>query len=188
MASIQREGIGPGTISAGSITNVRVQPVIDDAGWRDARAIIAEHVRWVTAALGIGDMAAVQPSLRDELADLTTFYTPPRGRLLLAWLDGEVAGSVGVAVTAERTAEMKRLYVRPAARGHSLGELLVRAALRAAGDLGCHTLWLSTMPGAMDTAIALYRRLGFRDVPPVAGLDIDDALYLARPVPLPAGC
>jgi putative acetyltransferase len=182
MASIGRQDTSPGATSQGSFTNVRVGAVVDGTGWREARAIVTEHVAWISTALGIGDMVAVQPSLRDELADLTTFYTPPRGRLLLAWLDGEAAGSVGVAVTSERTAEMKRLYVRPAARGHSLGELLARAALRAAGDLGCHTLWLSTMPGPMDTAIGLYQRLGFREVPPVAGLDIDGALYLARTV------
>jgi putative acetyltransferase len=168
-----------------SVADLRVCAARTDADWRDAHAIITDHITWVATSAGIRDPFTVQPSLRGELDDLPAFYTPPHGRLFLARLDGVPVGSVGVVAAPDGTAEMKRLYVRPAARGHNLGEHLVQRALHAAGQLGCHTLQLSTMRGIMDTAIALYRRLGFVETAPFGDVDLDIMLFLARSV-LPA--
>lgn len=90
---------------------------------------------------------------------------------------------MGVITPPDGTAELKRLYVRPIARGHNLGESLVRAALRTAAEFDCHTIRLSTLPPLMNTAIAIYRRLGFREMEPFGDVDVEGLLYLARPVP-----
>jgi GNAT superfamily N-acetyltransferase len=150
-----------------------VDVVVSDRDWRHAHDLIVEYLAWADAEVGIDRIQA--PSiLQRELAELPGMYTPPRGMLLLATLEWRPVGVVGVVVDRAGYAEMKRLYVAPGARGRGLGERLVRAAMAAAADLGCQRLRLETIPGAMDTAIALYHRLGFRPTGPLAHTAIDD--------------
>src|ERR1041384_6343321 len=60
----------------------------------------------------------------EELASLPGKYAPPDGRLILAIDETGVAGCVGLRRLDEETCEMKRLYVRPAARGTGAGKTL----------------------------------------------------------------
>jgi GNAT superfamily N-acetyltransferase len=169
--------------SPAAAADIRIQAATVAQDWRAAHAIITEHIEWISASLGIEYADAAQPSLHGELATIARFYTPPHGQLFLARLDGAPAGTVGVVRSADGIAELKRLYVRPIARRHHLGEALVRAALRAAATFDCHTIRLSTLPGLMDTAIAIYRRLGFRETAPFGDVALPGLLYLARQVP-----
>lgn len=100
-----------------------------------------------------------------ELAALPAPYIPPRGALFVASVGGDVAGCVGLRPLDDRTGEMKRLYVRSAYRSHGLGERLVTAVIDAARDAGYGELRLDTLP-SMASAQALYRRLGFVEIPP----------------------
>ena len=81
----------------------------------------------------------------------------------MARLDGEVAGCVEIKRLGDVACEMKRLYVRPAARGSGLGRELVEASISRARELSYPTLRLDTLP-RMDAARALYLSLGFRPV------------------------
>jgi GNAT superfamily N-acetyltransferase len=154
----------------------------DQTDWEAARAIIHEHITWISASIGLDYADEAQPAVHRELAGLERYYTPPKGRLFLARLDAVPAGTVGVLTLADGVAELKRLYVRPIARGHNLGAALVQSAVRAADEAGCHTLRLSTLPGVMDAAISLYRRMGFHETEPYGDVSLDGLLYLARPV------
>ena len=113
----------------------------------------------------------------EELRALPGIYAPPRGRLLLATEDGSPAGCVGLHEWDGPAAEMKRLYVRPAFRGHGLGRTLTEAALSEARALGYRSVRLDTIPSLMQSAIALYRELGFREIPPYRENPIPGALY-----------
>jgi len=99
-----------------------------------------------------------------ELAGLPGDYAPPKGAMILA---REPAGVELVGCVALRpvpgspeVCEMKRLYVRPVARGSGLGRTLALAAMAEARRIGYDRMCLDTLPG-MTAAQALYRQLGF---------------------------
>jgi GNAT superfamily N-acetyltransferase len=127
----------------------------------EVRALFREYAASLSFALDFQDFD-------HELAALPGSYAPPRGALLLA----RNGGCVGLRPLDETTCEMKRLYVRPAARGTGLGLRLAEAAVAEGRRLGYARLRLDTVPG-METAQRLYHELGFREIDP----------YRANPVP-----
>jgi putative acetyltransferase len=100
-----------------------------------------------------------------ELDALPRPYVPPRGALLLAEIDGGLAGCVALRPLSEHIGEMKRLYVRPDYRAFGLGRRLVEAVIAAARSAGYRELRLDTL-ASMTAAQALYRRLGFIEISP----------------------
>ena len=113
-------------------------------------------------------------SFEEELAGLPGRYAPPQGTILLA---GDGAGVVALRALDPYTAEMKRLYVRPAFQGTGLGRALAEAVIDAARGRGYSKLRLDTLP-QMGSAIALYRKLGFVEIPAYTVNPIAGALYL----------
>ncbi|HEY3049941.1 MAG TPA: GNAT family N-acetyltransferase [Polaromonas sp.] len=116
-----------------------------------------------------------------ELADLPGSYAPPQGALLLALVDGEVAGCCALraldTVDYPNASEMKRLFVRKAFRRFGLGRQLAEAALDAARVAGYHSVLLDTLDD-MESARALYAELGFAEIPPYYHNPIAGAHYL----------
>jgi putative acetyltransferase len=168
-----------------AIAGIDICAAANPLDWSSAHTLLTDYLDWLKVAGGI-DALQLQPSLQHELADLSTWYGPPRGVLLLAYRGSLSVGLVGVQAQGTGIAEMKRLYVQPAERSSGLGEGLVRVALAAARDLGAHTLRLVTIPGLMDSAIGLYRRLGFAPTAQFGDLSLDNLLYLERAVDLGA--
>jgi GNAT superfamily N-acetyltransferase len=99
-----------------------------------------------------------------EIAGLPGPYSPPTGQLLLAQLEGQSAGCVALRKLDNDTCEMKRLYVRPDARGRHLGRQLAEAIVTEARRIGYRAIRLDTL-SSMVAARALYRSLGFRVIP-----------------------
>ena len=99
-----------------------------------------------------------------ELAALPVPYAPPNGALLIAHIDDDVAGCVGLRPIDSHIGEMKRLYVRPDYRSCGLGKQLVEAVIHTARQARYSELRLDTLP-SMAAAQALYHRLGFVEIP-----------------------
>ena len=106
-----------------------------------------------------------QQKYDEEILHLEEKYGPPKGQIYLVFVDGELAGCVGMKPSDDSHAELKRLYVRPAFRGRNLGETLTRRIMDDARKAGYRYLRLDTLPG-LKSALKLYRRLGFREIDP----------------------
>ena len=100
-----------------------------------------------------------------ELAGLPGKYAPPRGQLLLATVTDQAAGCVALREIDGTDCEMKRMFVYPEHQGQGVGRALAEAVIRDARALGYQRMLLDTSIRQAE-AQALYRRLGFRDIPP----------------------
>jgi putative acetyltransferase len=103
-------------------------------------------------------------SFDQELAGLPGDYAPPDGRLLLAEYRGQLAGCIALHRLGPGICEMKRLYLRPPFRGKGLGRVLAEAVIAEARVIGCRKMRLDTVEPVMPNAVAMYRRLGFKEI------------------------
>ena len=87
-------------------------------------------------------------------------FAPPAGRLLLVLEDDAVLGCGGLRPIAPGVVEIKRMYLRPEARGRGLGRQLLEALLAASRQEGYQQVRLDT-DGLMPAAVQLYRAAGF---------------------------
>jgi|ERR1700690_563044 putative acetyltransferase len=117
-------------------------------------------------------------SFDDELRNLPGAYGPPSGRLLLARHAGHAAGCIALRPLQAGTCEMKRLYVRPCNRGLGLGRMLAERLIAEARVLGYERMRLDTVESAMKDAVALYRRMGFKEIPPYSTIPIESGLWM----------
>jgi putative acetyltransferase len=113
----------------------------------------------------------------EELAGLPGEYARPAGRLLLASENGHAIGCGAIRRDGEDVCEMKRLYVRPAARRKGVGIALIDELVKEARAIGYQRMRLDTLP-SMTKAIAMYRALGFKEIAPYRYNPIPGSLFL----------
>jgi ribosomal protein S18 acetylase RimI-like enzyme len=145
------------------------------------RAALVAILREYEASLGI---SLCFQGFEAELSNLPGDYQPPTGQILLARdSGGDLVGCVAVRQVskAARLCEMKRLYVRPAARGTGLGGRLTIAIMNEAYRLGFRTMCLDTLP-SMAAAQSLYRALGFRETDNYNANPHPGTLFFERPL------
>ena len=151
------------------LTTPTTAPALDAA-----RQILREYA----AQLGV-DLCF--QNFEAELATLPGEYAAPQGALLLASVDGEIAGCGALRpltdVDYANACEMKRLYVRPAFRRFGIGRVLVRALMDHGIQAGYSNLLLDTLDD-MEAARGLYASLGFEEIPPYYFNPIPGAHYL----------
>jgi putative acetyltransferase len=115
----------------------------------------------------------------EEIRALPGKYAQPSGRLLLAYCDGQIAGVAALrSLDDPAVCEMKRLYVRPVFRGKLLGRALAEKLITEARDAGYQRMRLDTIRGKMDRAIALYREMGFKEVPAYYPSPVRETLFM----------
>lgn len=117
-------------------------------------------------------------SFDKELAGLPGDYAPPEGRLLLAEFEGQLAGCVALHKLDGNICEMKRLYLRPQFRGKGLGRALAETIIAEARALAYERMRLDTVEQVMKDAVAMYRRLGFKEIAPYCPNPIAGAMYM----------
>lgn len=133
--------------------------------------IFREYVTSPTVDLGFQDY-------EQEFATLPGAYAAPDGCLLLAREGDTVVGCAALRRVDALCAEMKRVYLRPAARGTGLGRQLVTAVLTEARRLGYQRVCLDVLP-EFTAAQALYRSLGFVPAAPVSFNPVPGTQFLA---------
>ena len=120
-------------------------------------------------------------NFEQELANLPGDYAVPAGALLLAFVDGQLAGCGALRALSDadngNSCEMKRLYVRPAFRRFGLGRVIAQALLDEAQGIGYSEVLLDTLDD-MEAARGLYASLGFEEIPPYYYNPIPGAHYL----------
>ena len=148
---------------------------ITDARWPDDHATVEALFREYIASL-TEDISFQNPG--DELAGLPGKYARPGGVVLIARDGAEAAGAIAYRMLEPGVAEMKRLYVRPAYRGRSLGRELANELIDDARGRGYRTVMLDTLE-SMSAARTLYRDLGFVPVEPYYDNPLPGVMYMA---------
>jgi GNAT superfamily N-acetyltransferase len=150
----------------------------------DAAALVFEYMAATQAEngrpvpAGIAELPAV---LRRECSSLQAVYRPP-GVFLIADRAGQAAGCAGLsALPGGRTAEVRRLYVRPAHRGNGIARTLMTHAHDHAARHGMTRLILDVLP-ARTTVISFYRRLGYTETGPFETESPVPMTYMERAV------
>lgn len=119
----------------------------------------------IVALLREGDAyyASLYPAESNHLLDIASLQRPDV-TFLTARRDGLLLG-FGALVDQGDYAEIKRMYVAPAARGLKLGWAILQSLEGHAAACGRHLLRLETGIRQPE-AIGLYRAAGYRDIPP----------------------
>jgi GNAT superfamily N-acetyltransferase len=152
------------------LTPFAIREATSSADIAHARELFREYAAWLAVDLCFQDFD-------QELATLPGKYAPPRGRLFLAGDDP--VGCIALRpLDEEGVGEVKRLYVRPAARGSGLGRRLVETVLSHARAIGYRELRLDTADWMSD-AVRLYAKLGFRECPPYYHNPMPGVVYMS---------
>lgn len=116
-------------------------------------------------------------NFEQELSLLPGKYAPPNGRLYLAYVQSELAGSIALRPLDEDRCEMKRLYVRSKFRGHNLGRVLAEKVITEAKQIGYKQILLDTFD-TMTAAQNLYHSLNFYEIPAYCLNPMDGVRYM----------
>ena len=136
--------------------DIRISEATSDTDIAAVREIFLEYLEFVQAYLG--QDVSFQGTAK-EFADFPQTYDA----LFLARLDGAPIAACGLKPFKPGICELKRLYCRPAGRGHNLGLKLSTAAIDKARSLNYETIYLDTDHG-LTHANAIYETLGFQDI------------------------
>ena len=111
-----------------------------------------------------------------ERASLPGVYVPPHGRLLLARMWSDAAGTIALRRLSETACEVKRLFVRPRYRGQGVARALLHRVIEEARDAGYAEMFCDTQPD-MTPARQLYTQAGFFEVGPYSPTPTEGAVY-----------
>lgn len=104
-------------------------------------------------------------NIDSELENPAKKYTAPQGEILVAVENSNVLGMVAYHRLSDVRCEMKRLYVKPEARGLRLGDILVKKVIEHAECAGYKEMVLDTIE-PLQAAIHLYKKHGFIECEP----------------------
>jgi GNAT superfamily N-acetyltransferase len=138
------------------------------------REMLEEYVTWIGLDLAFQEIEA-------ELDGLPGDYAPPRGALFVAVEGNRYLAMIALRPIDRTVAEMKRLYVRPEARGRGLARQLISRLCEEARRLNYTELRLDTLP-MMGEAQALYETYGFVDIDPYYETPIGGTRFMSKKI------
>jgi len=151
------------------VMSVQVRSAVSEHDLDDARRLIRGLLTWQRQrppeVQELVEAYFDEDDFERELRGLPGEYGPPDGELLLAEIDGHVVGVVASHRIGDDACEMKRMFVETAAHGRGAGRALAVELILRARASGFRAMFLDTSRG-QTAAIALYRSLGFVEVPP----------------------
>jgi len=158
---------------------IKVVPAYSGEMLQAAITLSQEYVTWMVATiretypdLDIREFTS-EHEYDDVLKKFPGEHVPPYGRLLVALCGDEASGCIALGKLSDTVCEMRTLFVRPTYRGTGVAKKLVDTVLHDAREIGYQQMRLDTL-GFMDSALGLYRSLGFRDIAPY--IEVSDSL------------
>jgi GNAT superfamily N-acetyltransferase len=148
---------------------VQLDPA-DDTGWSVFGELVAEYALSLDVDLCFQGYAA-------ESADFAHAYGGDGGAFV-AYIDEHPAGCIGLRPGHNNSAEMKRLFVRDAARGMGAGRKLAERVIELARSRGAARIILDTLP-SMASAQTLYHQLGFVPCAPYYETPAQGTVFMA---------
>lgn len=133
--------------------------------------MLREYVEWIGLDLAFQE-------IESEIINLPGEYDPPGGVLLVAEDGHQLVGMIALRQFEGSTGEMKRLFVRPHARGRGLATDLINRVLEEARHRNYAEVRLDTLP-MMTGAQSLYESLGFEDIEPYYDTPIAGTRFMA---------
>lgn len=137
-----------------------------------AKQLILDYVDWLGVDLSFQNFDA-------EMAAFPGKYSPPKGLVLLALVDGTPAGVVALRPLDGEVCEMKRMWVVPEFQGLNLGREMTERLCGEAKGLGYRVMRLDTIAVA-TAAIHVYRSSGFREIDAYCFNPGPDPLFFER--------
>lgn len=136
------------------------------------RELFWEYLQWANAKVeeNFGVRFDIAAMLEEDMKTLGKFM-PPKGRLLLGYLEDRSMGIACLKALTESIGEVKRMYVRPEARNQGLGRALLNQLLQEARQIGYTQVRLDSAR-FMTEAHQLYRSTGFREIEAYEGSEI----------------
>jgi GNAT superfamily N-acetyltransferase len=128
------------------------------------RELFLEYLKWANFHLNqeYGINFDID-SMVDRDMEKLDIFSPPNGRLLLAFEGTQAAGIACMRRIREDIGEIKRMYVRPEFRGRGIGRALLEALISDTQEIGYPIIRLDSTR-FMAAAHSLYRSLGFQEI------------------------
>ncbi len=131
---------------------------ITDQHYEAAAVLFRQYAGWLNIDLSF-------QHFEEELSQLKSMYAAPFGGIILCKENNEYAGCIAIRTIDADTAELKRMYVKPAFQKHGIGNMLLQDALTLARKYNYRRIRLDTLSNMLP-AINLYKRNGFYEIPP----------------------
>ena len=115
----------------------------------------------------------------EEIKGLKQMYSKPHGGIILTMEHEEIIGCVALRKLQEDIGELKRMYIRPGHQNKGIGKQLLEQSLNLARQCNYAAVRLDTL-NHMESAIHLYKKAGFYEIPPYYNNPLSTALYFEK--------